>query len=116
MPVACRTATPDQKSTAALHEPWSYEMSLSVETIREKLKEVIDPEVGMNIIDMGLVYEIDIQDANVAIEMTLTTPGCPMSSYLKGATESALSALEGIGDIEVELVFDPPWSPEKIDP
>ena len=89
-------------------------MTFSKEIITEKLTEVIDPEVGLNIIDMGLVYDIEIRDSDIFVQMTLTTPGCPMSSYLTGATRSALAALDGVGEVDVELVWEPPWSPERI--
>ncbi len=89
----------------------------SHEQIMTALSEVIDPEVGLNIVEMGLVYEVEMQEDGVAkVEMTLTTPGCPMSSHITMCVREVLEAMPGVNDVDLELVWDPPWTPEKIEP
>ncbi len=89
-------------------------MTLSEDAIREKLKEVIDPEVGLNIVDMGLVYGVKCENGNVHVEMTLTTPGCPMEEYMTNEVNRVLAENQEIKKVEVEIVWWPPWSPDMI--
>jgi metal-sulfur cluster biosynthetic enzyme len=87
------------------------------ETIRKALKGVKDPELGLNIIDLGLVYDVDINDAgDVHIRMTLTSPGCPAGPEITGDVNSLVADLEGVNSVEVEVVWEPYWTPERIDP
>jgi len=80
-------------------------------TIREALRQVIDPEVGLNVVDLGLIYGVDESDAGVRVAMTMTTPSCPMGDYLRGEVEQAArAALPGTA-VEVDLVWEPEWSP-----
>jgi FeS assembly SUF system protein len=79
------------------------------------LKRVYDPELPLNIYDMGLIYNVDAsEDGKVAIRMTLTTPSCPVAGELPGSVERAARAVAGVTDVRVELTFDPPWGPEKL--
>lgn len=87
---------------------------LTEATVLEALRQVIDPEIGMNIVDLGLIYDIRINSSVVEVAMTLTTAGCPMSESIRGGAEMALLNLEGVSDARVELVFDPPWHPGMI--
>ncbi|BAO44162.1 SUF system Fe-S cluster assembly protein [Thiolapillus brandeum] len=83
--------------------------------IIEALKQVYDPEIPVNIHDLGLIYDIDVDDGGKArILMTLTAPACPVAGILPGQVEQAAKAVEGISDAEVELVWDPPWSQERM--
>ena len=84
------------------------------EEVREALKEVIDPELNINIVDLGLVYEIDVEDDRVEILMTLTTPGCPLSGVFDEMVRQEVGAVEGVNEVEVELTFEPSWTPEKV--
>lgn len=87
----------------------------SEEDILQALRGVNDPEVGVNIVDLGLVYSTEIHGAKVRIVMTMTTPACPMHSYLiEEVREAILSQHEEIENVSVELVWDPPWSPSMI--
>ena len=82
--------------------------------LREALKNVYDPELGVNVVDLGLIYGIQQQDGDVTVDMTMTTPGCPLhESMLEGVGE-ALRIFPGIKRIEVRLVWDPLWSPDMI--
>jgi metal-sulfur cluster biosynthetic enzyme len=85
------------------------------EEVREQLKQVIDPELDINIVDLGLIYEVEVDDENnVEILMTLTTPGCPLHSVFDELVKKEVSKIDEVGDIEVELTFEPRWSPEKM--
>lgn len=80
--------------------------------VLERLREVIDPELGVNIVDLGLVYNVTVDKGKVSILMTLTTPGCPLAGVFDELVSEAVGKLEGVGDISVELTFDPPWTQE----
>jgi metal-sulfur cluster biosynthetic enzyme len=80
----------------------------------QTLKQVIDPEIDCNIVDLGLVYDVAIDGAKVIVTMTLTTPGCPMHESLSWGVKNALLNLEEIEDVEVRIVWDPPWSPARM--
>jgi metal-sulfur cluster biosynthetic enzyme len=86
-------------------------MNITEEMILESLREVIDPEIGCNIVDLGLVYSIVIDGGKVAVCMTLTTQGCPMHESICWGVKEALLNLDGVEEVEVELVWDPPWHP-----
>jgi len=85
------------------------------EAIIAALKEVYDPEIPVNIYDLGLIYEVNINDEqDVDIKMTLTTPGCPVAQTFPGTVERAVLNVEGVKDCTVELVWDPPWTQERM--
>lgn len=85
--------------------------------IIEVLKTVFDPEIPINIYDLGLIYKIDIDDEGVVnIDMTLTAPGCPIAHILVGMVAEAVRSVPGVKDVNVKLVFDPPWSPLRMTP
>ena len=78
------------------------------------LKDCYDPEIPINVWDLGLVYDINIQDGDVGIKMTLTAPGCMMGGMIAEDVKAKLKKLNGVKDAKVDLVFDPPWSPDKM--
>jgi metal-sulfur cluster biosynthetic enzyme len=82
--------------------------------IKEKLRECYDPEIPINIVDLGLVYGIDIKGDSVVVRMTLTALGCPLAGAIVEDVRRKLLELDGLKKAEVELVWDPPWSPERI--
>lgn len=85
------------------------------EKVREQLKNVIDPELKINVVDLGLIYEVEVgEDDNVDILMTLTTPGCPLHGVFDEMVKKEVKKIDSIGDIEVELTFEPRWSPEDM--
>lgn len=84
------------------------------DAVRKALRTVIDPELGQNIIDLGLVYSLAVEDGIARIEMTTTTKGCPATSYLKRAVETAAWEVPGIDFAEVALTYEPPWMPEMM--
>ena len=82
--------------------------------ILEALYQVIDPEIGCNIVDLGLVYSVAFTDGIAKVTMTLTTPGCPMHESISWGVKNALTGLEGVKDVEVHIVWDPPWNPSMM--
>lgn len=82
--------------------------------VRAMLMDVFDPEMGISIIDLGLIYKIDISEDKIKIDMTLTSPGCPQTSELISEIKKTLKGLNGINDVEVNLVWSPPWNPEMM--
>lgn len=80
----------------------------------EVLKEVYDPEIPINVYDLGLIYQIEISYNEVRILMTFTSPNCPVGDYLKELVKEAVSSVEGVEDVEVDVTFDPPWSPSMV--
>lgn len=79
------------------------------------LKTVFDPEIPVDIYELGLIYRIDIDDGRtVTIDMTLTAPGCPVAGEMPHWVESAVGAVNGVGDVKVKMVFDPPWDPGRM--
>lgn len=87
---------------------------ISQEQIIDKLRQCLDPELGVNIVDLGLVYGVNIEGNRVNVLMTLTTPGCPLDSYFTRDITTKLKAIKGVSDVSVELTFDPPWNPSKM--
>ncbi|MFL6846408.1 MAG: SUF system Fe-S cluster assembly protein [Allosphingosinicella sp.] len=85
------------------------------EAVIEALKEIYDPEIPVNIYDLGLIYDVEITPEHHArVKMTLTSPHCPVAESMPGEVELRVGAVPGIGDAEVELVWDPPWDPQKM--
>jgi metal-sulfur cluster biosynthetic enzyme len=80
--------------------------------VREALRQVIDPELGYNIVDLGLIYGVVAEDGDVRIAMTTTTPGCPATSYLQNGAREAASGVPGVASVEVTLTYEPRWTPE----
>ena len=89
---------------------------VDADAVRKSLRQVQDPELGLNIVDLGLVYDIEVEDGEVHIKMTLTSPGCPAGPEIMTDVDRAVREMEGVQDVEVELVWEPFWTPERIDP
>ena len=87
---------------------------LGVQDIYESLKAVFDPEIPVNIVDLGLIYDVQVNDSNVYVQMTLTAPGCGMGPYIAQQAEWAIQELDGVEEVEIELVFEPAWTPDLI--
>ncbi|MGQ4808191.1 Fe-S protein maturation auxiliary factor SufT [Candidatus Entotheonellaceae bacterium PAL068K] len=84
------------------------------DTVYTTLKQIYDPEVGINIVDMGLIYSLDIEANKVDITMTLTSPACPAGPQILGQIESYLRTLEDVEDVDITVVWSPPWSPDML--
>jgi metal-sulfur cluster biosynthetic enzyme len=90
--------------------------ALTESAVRELLRAVKDPELNLNIIDLGLVYGVEVEDGNVRIEMTLTSPGCPAGPQIMNDIHKTLRAVAGVNDVDIDIVWEPYWTPEKIEP
>ncbi len=84
------------------------------EDVIGQLEQVIDPELNINIVDLGLIYEVDVDGSDVSILMTLTTPGCPLHGVFDELVKREVRKLDSVESIDVELTFEPRWSPEKM--
>lgn len=80
----------------------------------DALREIYDPEIPVNIYDLGLIYKVQIEDGMAEVDMTLTTPGCPVAQTFPGMVESSIKQVAGVKDATVQLVWDPPWTQEKL--
>ena len=94
-------------------------MPISEDAVREELKKVIDPELFVNIVDLGLIYVVDLDDTdegltNVTIEMTMTSPACPAGPQLIGNSKQVVSQMDGVSDVEIKIVMTPPWTPDRM--
>jgi FeS assembly SUF system protein len=89
---------------------------VSKDEIVTVLKDCYDPEIPINIWDLGLVYDINVENENVGIKMTLTAPGCMMGGMIAEEVKAKIKAMAGVKDAKVELVWDPPWTPDKMSP
>src|SRR6201990_291734 len=104
-------ATP-QTEPAALSQA---ELDALTDKLVEKLKTVFDPEIPVDIYELGLIYKVDVADnKDVVVDMTLTAPGCPVAGEMPGMVKDALDGVEGIGTVTVNMTFDPPWTPERM--
>jgi FeS assembly SUF system protein len=84
------------------------------EAIIVALKEIYDPEIPVNIYDLGLIYNVEVNEGHAIVTMTLTTPHCPVAESMPGEVELRVGSVPGVGDAEVNLVWDPPWGPDKM--
>jgi metal-sulfur cluster biosynthetic enzyme len=88
---------------------------LTEEEIREALRAVEDPEAGMSIVDLGLVYGVEVAPSRIHVRMTMTSPACPVAPYIVEEVVAAIrAAAADVSDVDVELVWDPPWTPERM--
>ena len=107
---------PDAGSVAYAGSPLPEGRGIaSSEAVIDALRTVYDPEIPLNIYDLGLIYRLDVAaDGSVAIDMTLTAPGCPVAGAMPGAVADAVAAVDGVGEVEVRLVWEPPWSQDRM--
>jgi len=87
---------------------------LSKKVVANKLDQVLDPELGISIVDLGLIYNVSIKGKDISVLMTLTFPGCPLAAVIQKEVEEKLNEIDGVGKINVALTFDPPWDSSKI--
>ena len=112
MPMDDAASVDEHKAASALSQA---ELDQLTDQLIEKLKSVYDPEIPVDIYELGLVYKVDVSDdRDVLVEMTLTAPGCPVAGEMPGWVEEAIKQIDGVGKVTVELVFDPPWDPSRM--
>ena len=109
--------SPDQQAALdASQDAIAAEPVITEDQVKLALRRVKDPELNLNILDLGLVYAIRVDGANVSIDMSLTSPGCPSGPEIMTDAERQLRTLPGVGDVAVNLVWSPYWTPERIEP
>jgi metal-sulfur cluster biosynthetic enzyme len=84
------------------------------DAVMKALSEVMDPELGLSLVDLGLIYDVQIADDKVDVKMTLTAPGCPLHSIMRQSAQKRLEGLDGVKGANVQIVWDPPWRPEMM--
>ena len=90
---------------------------VTTDLVRKALKGVKDPELGLNVVDIGLIYDVQVSEAgDVHITMSLTSPGCPSGPEIMGDVKQVVGDLDGVNSVEVELVWEPYWTPDRMDP
>jgi metal-sulfur cluster biosynthetic enzyme len=108
---ASATPSPESGATEAANQG-----GITPDLVKLALRRVKDPEVNLNIVDMGLIYDVRINGSDVVVDMSLTTPACPSGPEIMKDAEDQLKTLEGVGKVELNLVWSPPWGPQRIEP
>jgi metal-sulfur cluster biosynthetic enzyme len=106
----------DGATNATVDDQPSPAGAISEDQVKLALRRVKDPELNLNILDLGLIYEIRVNGADVNVDMSLTSPGCPSGPEIMTDAESQLKAIPGVGAVAINLVWSPMWSPERIEP
>ncbi|MBX3173979.1 MAG: DUF59 domain-containing protein [Gemmatimonadaceae bacterium] len=89
---------------------------MSEDRVKLALRRVKDPELNLNILDLGLIYGIEVSGSDVKVDMSLTSPGCPSGPEIMSEAEQQVRAIEGVGNVAMNLVWSPPWTPDRIEP
>lgn len=106
--------TTQTENLGAYNEPAEGAGEITPEQVREALKAVVDPEIGIDIVNLGLIYGVDVEDNNVKVTMTLTGPGCPIGPMLQSQVYGISAGLPGARNVQVDLVWTPPWDPRQM--
>jgi metal-sulfur cluster biosynthetic enzyme len=104
----------DQPDDAERVVAGTSEANPTVEDVMDALANVIDPELGLDFVELGLIYGVEVDDGHVQVTFTLTTPGCPIGPQVNEQIEEFVGELDGVKTVESEMVFTPPWSPERM--
>ena len=107
------TIDTEHENLGAYNEPASPG-ELTPDALREALKAVVDPEIGIDIVNLGLIYEVQVEDNNIKVEMTLTGPGCPIGPMLQSQVYGICAGAPGARNVQVDLVWTPPWDPRTM--
>ena len=91
-------------------------MAPTREEVLDALRTVLDPEVGLDVVSLGLVYDVAVEGGRVTVDLTMTTPACPLGDHLQAQAQEALEALSGVTQAQVRIVWEPPWTPERMSP
>jgi metal-sulfur cluster biosynthetic enzyme len=102
------------QNLGAYNEPAATGEPINPEEVREGLKVVVDPEIGLDIVNLGLIYNVDVDDNNIKVEMTLTGPGCPVGPMLQSQVYGVCAGWPGARNVQVDLVWSPPWDPRTM--
>ena len=108
------SSEPSSSSELRASEPGASGPAITVDDVMDALSNVIDPELGLDFVELGLIYGVEVSGGDVQVTFTLTTPGCPIGPQVTEQIEEFVGELEGVASVESEMVFTPPWSPEKM--
>jgi metal-sulfur cluster biosynthetic enzyme len=116
---AVRHSAPSRVTRSAIsddaeHDLYTERAMVSVEDVTEVLRDVIDPELGLDFVELGLIYDVEIEDGTVRVTYTLTSPGCPIGPQVSEQIEEFVSELEGVQDVQPTMTFSPPWTPDRM--
>ena len=109
-------SAPAAEATTQPTESGASAGGVSVDQVKLALRRVKDPELNLNIVDLGLIYDIFVDGQLVKIDMSLTSPGCPSGPEIMGEAEKQVRSLAGVDDVVMNLVWSPPWTPDRIEP
>ena len=102
------------QNLGAYNEPSASGEAINPDEVREGLKVVVDPEIGLDIVNLGLIYNVDVNENNIKVEMTLTGPGCPVGPMLQSQVYGVCAGWPGARNVQVDLVWSPPWDPRTM--
>jgi metal-sulfur cluster biosynthetic enzyme len=108
--------TPAEPTTAESSDAPVAAAGITEDKVKLALRRVKDPELNLNILDLGLIYAINVEGTDISIDMSLTSPGCPSGPEIMTEAEQQLKALPGVGNVAMNLVWSPPWTPDRIEP
>lgn len=97
-------------------EPAESSTGVTLDQAKLVLRRVKDPELNLNIVDLGLIYDIQVDGSDISVDMSLTSPGCPSGPEIMGEAEKQLRTVPGVGDVKINLIWSPPWTPDRIEP
>ena len=105
-------------ATGVSHDDESVESAggVTLDQARLVLRRVKDPELNLNIVDLGLIYDIQVAGIDINVDMSLTSPGCPSGPEIMGEAEKQLRTVPGVGEVKINLIWSPPWTPDRIEP
>ena len=116
MPKAAAADTAKTTASATTGHPSATGATVTEDQVRAVLRKVKDPDLNLNIVDLGLIYGVRVDGAKVNVDITLTSPGCPSGPEIMGSAEQQIKALPGVEDVQMNLVWAPFWTPERIEP
>ncbi len=108
--------SPDATGASSIDGAETGTGGVTLDQARLVLRRVKDPELNLNIVDLGLVYDIQVEGDDINVDMSLTSPGCPSGPEIMGEAEKQLRTVPGVGDVKINLIWSPPWTPDRIEP
>ncbi len=108
--------SPDATGASDVDDTATTSGGVTLEQAKLVLRRVKDPELNLNIVDLGLVYDIQVEGSDINVDMSLTSPGCPSGPEIMGEAEKQLRTVPGVGEVKINLIWSPPWTPDRIEP
>ena len=108
--------SPDATGASGSNDQSAAGGGVTLDQAKLVLRRVKDPELNLNIVDLGLIYDIQVDGSDINVDMSLTSPGCPSGPEIMGEAEKQLRTVPGVGDVKINLIWSPPWTPDRIEP